>query len=74
LKEKETSFPAKAQRGKERSLRVEGQFILSAFFASSLCAFAPLRELLSSVVAQLNFKLTHYPFSIPFAPYSKSRV
>jgi hypothetical protein len=25
-----------------------------------LCAFAPLRESLSSVVADLNFKLTHY--------------
>jgi hypothetical protein len=60
LKEKERKFRAKAQRRKESSLRVEGQFILNAFFAAFLCAFASLREILSPVAAHLNFKLNHY--------------
>jgi hypothetical protein len=40
-------FPAKAQRRKEeKTQRVECLFILNAF----LCAFAPLREILSSLL------------------------
>jgi hypothetical protein len=48
-------FRAKAQRGKESSQRVEGLFILKAFFASSLrlCAFA-------GNVFSFSFKLTYY--------------
>jgi hypothetical protein len=45
LHNKNEEVRAKAQRGKESSLRVEALFILNAFFAPSVFPFfAPLRE------------------------------